>query len=173
MKAFTLVETLVAISIVVIALMGPFQVVQQGLLASYAARDQLIATALAEEGVEYVRGLRDANYLYNIANPNSPRSWMFGMNGTNGPDCFVAGCVVDPTQGTIAVFASSTAPLKLSTTNVYTQANPSGAVATRFTRKVEFLTASATEVKVTVTVSWRTNNVPLTVRVTNTLHDWL
>ncbi|HEX5774982.1 MAG TPA: hypothetical protein VFY28_03430, partial [Candidatus Paceibacterota bacterium] len=150
-------------------------VVQQGLLASYVARDELIAASLAEEGLEFIRSRRDGNYLYNLSGPVTPRSWLYGMNGTpsGAPNCYSGnGCVVDPPQNTIATFATSTAPLRLSTLNRYTQVQ-SGGTATRFMRKVQFTNVSATEVKITVTVMWSTNRIPFTVRVTDTLHDWL
>lgn len=178
MKGFTLVETLVAITILMLAMMGPFQAVQKGLLSSYVARDELIAASLAEEGLEFIRSRRDANYLYNLAHPATPRSWMYGMNGTSGaPNCFGAsGCRVDPTilpTGTIANCSGACPVLRLTTSNVYTHTNPVGSIPTRFTRTVQFTNVSATEVKVTVTMSWSTNKIPFTVQVTDTLHDWL
>jgi prepilin-type N-terminal cleavage/methylation domain-containing protein len=176
-QGFTLVETLVAITIIVMAIVGPFQIVQQGLLASYVARDELIATALAEEGVEYVRAVRDGNFLYNIA--NSPRSWLASLDGTSGAvgsvNCVTAnGCMVDPTQSTTVIACTGTCSvLNLTTTGVYTQTLPGGAVPTRFTRKVQLTTVTATEVLVTVTVTWSTKHIPFTVTVTDTMHNWL
>ncbi|MEK7080004.1 MAG: hypothetical protein AAB901_01830, partial [Patescibacteria group bacterium] len=172
------VETLVAITLLVIALMGPFQVVQQAVATSYAARDQLIATALAEEAVEYVRSIRDGNYLYNLANPGSVRSWMYGLDGTSGPNCFAAnGCTVDPAQSSaqtaLAACGGTCAPLKLSTSNIYTQSSPVGAVTTRFTRKITLTQISANEVKVTATVTWISIHVPFTMTVTDNLQNWL
>ena len=75
-KAFTLVETLVAISIIMIAIAGPFQVIEHALASAQISRDELIGNSLAQEGVEYVRSVRDGNYLYNRANPGAiPQHW--------------------------------------------------------------------------------------------------
>ena len=176
MKGFTLVETLVAITIIVIAVLGPFQMVQQGLLASYAARDQLIATALAEEGIEYVRAVRDGNYLYNLANPSTPRSWLFGIDGTGGsPNCTTAnGCVVDPTGTTNVLVCGATCPvMTVSSGSLYTQQTGSSFTATRFTRKIKLTSISANETQLTGTVTFTTAHTPFTVTVTDNLYNWL
>ncbi|MBU2104032.1 prepilin-type N-terminal cleavage/methylation domain-containing protein [Patescibacteria group bacterium] len=167
-KGFTLVETLVAITIIALALVGPFYAVQQSLNASRSARDQLIASSLAQEGVEYVRAIRDGNYLFNIQNPNSLRSWLYGLNGTGGRNCIAADCVVDATQGTVNTVIT---PLYVTSGGIYNQQN-SGTV-TPFTRKIRLTTISVTEVRVTVTMTWMTRTVPYTFTVTETLNDWL
>ncbi|HEX2792462.1 MAG TPA: prepilin-type N-terminal cleavage/methylation domain-containing protein [Candidatus Paceibacterota bacterium] len=179
-RGFTLVETLVAITLVTVAMLGPFQVVQKALAASYAARDQLIASSLAEEAIEYVRSVRDRNYLYNVNHASSPRSWFYSMDGTgNDGNCLAPrGCIVDPTQNSISQCGTFNGKplcpaLNLSGTHIYTQANPSGSKPTRFTRYVTLTSVSATEMTVTVTVTWETGRVPYTVTVVDTLHNWL
>lgn len=57
--AFTIVETLVAISILAIALTGPLSIVAQSLRSSYFSRDQITAFYLAQEAVEHIRNQRD------------------------------------------------------------------------------------------------------------------
>lgn len=97
-KGFTLVETLVAITVLALALVGPFSAVENSLFGSYVARDQLVAAALAQEGVEYIRSIRDNNYL-------NGRSWVDGFNGYS--QCYSSSigvtpsgtCTVDPTIG--------------------------------------------------------------------------
>lgn len=184
MKAFTLVETLVAITIVLLAVLGPFQLVQQSLSNSYVARDQLIATALAEEGLEYIRALRDSNYLYNVVNPSTPRSWLYGLNTSAGAeeDCFRSqGCTVDPTRTanneSVDECAVTCPNLKLNpSTQQYTQRNLAGYEQTPFTRKVllEPVNGSSnTAVKVTVTVTYVSVHATRTVTVTDYLYNWL
>lgn len=171
MRGFTLVETLVAITVVVTAMVGPLYAVQQSLNASRTAREQLIASSLAQEGVEYVRGMRDSNYLYVLANPGSSRSWLFGVDGTAGSvNCITAACVVDPTQNTVS---RTIAPLYLSATNLYNQAG--SGTSTIFTRRVQ-LTAvpgSVSEMVVTVTVTWTMKGQARNVTIVERLHNWL
>lgn len=175
-RGFTLIETLVAIMLVTIAMLGPYQVVQRALNVSYVARDQLIASSLAEEALEYTRAVRDRNFLYNMS-AGSPRSWFYSMDGNGGANCAAPRrCVVDPTQNTIAACAIDTGTpcprLYLSNSSIYTQVT-SGTTQTRFTRYIQLTSISSTEMQVTVTVTWITNTVPYSVTVTDTFHNWL
>jgi prepilin-type N-terminal cleavage/methylation domain-containing protein len=171
-KGFTLVETLVAIAIVSIAIVGPFQIVQGVLQSSYIARDQLIAAALAQEGMEYVRQIRDSNSIYNTHHAGG-KGWMDGLNGTAGPDCYTNACVIDTSVPSVTSCGNLTCaarPLYLSGANLYNQSS-TGTV-TRFTRKVRLTLISPTETLVTVTVSWDYHGTHSVVLV-ESLRNWL
>jgi hypothetical protein len=58
-SGLTMVETLVAISILTIAVIGPLGIIAQALHTSYYTRDQMTAYYLAQEAIEYIRNLRD------------------------------------------------------------------------------------------------------------------
>jgi type II secretory pathway pseudopilin PulG len=60
-KGFTIVETLVAISVLMIAVAGPLVVANKSLTAALYAKDQMFASYLAQEGVEYLRNVKDNN----------------------------------------------------------------------------------------------------------------
>ncbi|MGE5541072.1 MAG: type IV pilus modification PilV family protein [Bacillota bacterium] len=168
LKAFTLVETLIAVAVIALAIVGPFQIAQGVLETSYTARDQLTATALAQEGVEYVRKVRDNNYIYNLHTPAN-RAWLYGLD-----TCYTYACVVDPGQQTVTSCGNqtcSTKPLYLSSSNLYTQVTTNG-TQTRFTRAVKLTQISATETKVTVTVSWNYHGARSVV-LTEIMDDWL
>lgn len=176
MKAFSLVETLIAITIVLLAVMGPFQLVKDSLLASYTARDQLIAISLAEEGLEQVRSIRDDNYLRQLASPASSINWLDGL--ISSPNCVTAnGCTVDPLGSTRVSACSGTCPkLFMKSTGVYTNTPVSGDTQTKFARtvKLEAVDGGITQaVKVTVTVTYITSRVPFTVTVSDYLYNWL
>jgi prepilin-type N-terminal cleavage/methylation domain-containing protein len=66
-RGLTLVETLVAISILTIAVVGPLGIIGQALHSSYYTRDQVTAYYLSQEAIEYVRNLRDMQSI-NITN---------------------------------------------------------------------------------------------------------
>ena len=176
MRGFTLVETMVAVSIVTISIVGPLYSLQKGVVASYTARDRLIASSLAQEGIEYAHSVRDANYLYNIANPGSLRSWFYGLDGTGGSVNCTAGvsCIVDATQSTATVCSGTCPPMRLSSTGLYNQGAVSGTNSTtRFTRVVKLTSLNAHEMKVTVTVTWVTGSVSYSVDLSETMQDWL
>lgn len=68
-RGFTLVETLVAISILLVAVVGPISLIGDALQKLYYARDEMIAINLAQEGIEIVRYARDSNMLSNSSKP--------------------------------------------------------------------------------------------------------
>ena len=63
---FTLVETLVAITILMVAIAGPLVISSQALTASISARDQSIASYLAQEEMEIVKSVRDNSIAANL-----------------------------------------------------------------------------------------------------------
>ncbi|MEK7602013.1 MAG: hypothetical protein AAB472_00790 [Patescibacteria group bacterium] len=180
--AFTLVETLVAIMVLTICVVGPFQVAQGVLATAYVSRDKLIASAIAQEGMEYLRAIRDSNYLYNI-HTSSTLSWLSGFDGNNGPNCYSNTCVIDTSQYPAAVpfqagnsiiacsdSTCSTRPLYLSSSNIYNQ--QTSGVRTRFTRTIKLVQISATETQVTVTVSW-VGHANYSVTLVENIQNWL
>ncbi len=75
-RAFTIVETLVAISILVVAVLGPMVIISQALKISFFARDQMTSFYLAQEPIEYIRNIRDKNAL----TPDiDPEDWLVGI----------------------------------------------------------------------------------------------
>ena len=69
-KGFTIIETLVAIFVLLIVTTGPLAFVQQGLQASFLARDQITAFFLAQESIEIMKNIRD----------NATLTWRSGGN---------------------------------------------------------------------------------------------
>lgn len=167
-KGFTLVETLVAISILMISIAGPYYSVYRAVQTTYIARDKLIATALSQEGIEYVRNKRDSNYLYNLANPGSQVDWLNGLSVCKGAG---VKCTVDVTGGAPAACSGVCTPLNINTTtNWYTQG---AGTATRYTRSVNITDVDANETIVTVTVSWVNSHITNSIVVTEHLYNWL
>jgi prepilin-type N-terminal cleavage/methylation domain-containing protein len=62
-KGFTLVETLVAITIMLLVIVGPMTVAQKGIQTAYFSTQQATAVFLAQEAIESVRELRDGESL--------------------------------------------------------------------------------------------------------------
>lgn len=81
---FTLVETLVAMAVLLAVLVGPITLIAHGLFSASFSRNRLIASNLAQEGIELVRAVRDNNMLC-IAlgpTPNNTSGW---DNNPSGP----------------------------------------------------------------------------------------
>jgi prepilin-type N-terminal cleavage/methylation domain-containing protein len=89
-KGFTLVETLVAITILMISIVGPMVIVSNGIKSSNYAKDQVTAFYLAQDGVEALRFIRDANRISIVTdlNPLSvPWDFLSSLNCSSGSVC--------------------------------------------------------------------------------------
>lgn len=62
-KGFTLIETLVAIFLLTVGVVGSFSLMQKVTSFASISSSQLVASYLAQEGIEVVRNIRDTNYL--------------------------------------------------------------------------------------------------------------
>lgn len=62
-KGFSMVETLVAITILLFALVGPMTIAADGLQSTFFAREQTTAFYLAQEAIEFVQYERDSAVL--------------------------------------------------------------------------------------------------------------
>lgn len=185
-RAFTLVEAMVAVSILTLSVAGPLFTASRAIVAAQTARDQLIASHLAQEGIEYVRAMRDNEYLaaYQAGGANvSSDAWtnfISGRNDSSITECRASTCTLDPARsmGTGSGFSlhpctgAACTPL-YRVNGIYTQQSGiTGAVQTPFTRTVQAIDVSATEKRIVSTVSWSYHEVPYSVTVYDHLTPW-
>ncbi len=90
-RGFTLIETLVGISILLVAIVGPLTVAFQGVSLSLLARDQIIASFLAQEGIEFVRFRIGTNN--NLSKEGN--LLISSGNGYNLSNCSGQYCIID------------------------------------------------------------------------------
>jgi len=62
-SGFTLIETMVAISIMLLAITSPLILAKQGMVSARQARNSITAFYMAQDAIEYVRNVRDPNLL--------------------------------------------------------------------------------------------------------------
>ena len=192
---FTLIETLVAVAIIMLAIAGPLVSANRALVSAYIARDQLTASYLGQEGVEYVRRMRDSVYLYDYkADPsNSNLATLAFSDFTAGSipgsikSCFLGSgscALLDPilpmdvsTGSTynyamqLCSNATCSVEGKLSLTGGrYVFNNGAGGISV-FTRSIKFYTVGS-EIEVVVTVSWNERGVPYSTVVTDYISPW-
>ena len=188
MKGFTLIEAMVAVTILTFAVAGPLFSAGRAIVAAETARDQLIASYLAQEGIEYVRAMRDNEYLaaYQAGgasvSSNAWNSFLTGGNAGSITQCRATTCILDPAaqggMGTGSGFSlqpcsgSSCTPLFLAN-GIYTQQSGiTGAVQTPFTRTIQSVAVSAYDERIVSTVSWSFHEVPYSVTITDHLTPW-
>lgn len=82
-SGFTLIETFVAIVVLTIAVLGPMTLLSRALQDSRYIRDEIIATFLAQEGVEQAIDFRNQGTL------NSEEKTCWFKLGNNGYECVV------------------------------------------------------------------------------------
>jgi len=88
-KGFTVLETLVAIAVLILSLTAAFSVAQQGLSLSISSRDEVTAYFLAQEAVEVIRNVRDENSL-------ASQYWLAGISAQGTDPCYFGNyCAVD------------------------------------------------------------------------------
>lgn len=177
---FTLIETLVAISIIMVGLSAAFSVVQLGLSSSIAVKDRIISSFLAQEALEAVRNIKDSNLLAeNLSGGSSSNpDWLSSIGEPAGGS---VGCALD---GSIACDYNlnnatpfircngACAALNVDANGVFSHA--AGGTASRYTRSIVITQLSPTnsgqkEARVQVTVSWP-NHAPFVV--TENIDNW-
>lgn len=95
--SFTLVETLVAIAVLLIAIVAPLSLAHKSLQSTSVTRDQLIAFYLAQDAIDYMKKIRDQNIsdgaLWTSRFPNCVRN--------QEPNCVFT---VDTSKGVATAF---------------------------------------------------------------------
>lgn len=76
-KSFTLIELVTSIFVIIVALGGIYLAIQQLIVATSFLPNQLIATYLAQEGIEVIRNIRDTNWI------KGEENWKSGLEGYN------------------------------------------------------------------------------------------
>lgn len=155
---FTLIETLVAISLLTVAIITPMQLVAQSLAAAAYSRDQVTAYNLAQEGIESVRAIRDGNVLAN-ALQSSGRNLLQGIptganftidSRTDDTQTCAGVCPALQTDGTLYGYDPTWATTNFTRTMTAVFVGPaSGFDSTDRTQDV---------IRVSATVSWTTPN---------------
>lgn len=157
---FTLIETFVAITILLTAIAGPLTIASKGLSSSLLARDQITAFFLAQDAIEYIRSVRDGNAL-------AEESWLTGLDL-----CMNDYCAVDSKEDSIESCPGGVCPALRYDESTgffgYSLIHP----ASTFTRTVTLSTVDGKEVSINVTISWKTGIFTRSLTVRENMLDW-
>ncbi len=100
-NGYSLVETLVAVSVLMIALIGPITISAKSLQSSYYAREQVTAQFLAQEGIELLKAVRNDAYIKSIADLDVTSAWDW-TTSSQLSDCFTSdGCNISLNNRTV------------------------------------------------------------------------
>ena len=158
---FTFIETLVAIAVLLLAVAAPLSIGSQGLTASRISKNQITALYMAQEGIEYVRYVRDTNSL-------EGQEWLQELAPCTSTD----GCRIDVPLGTIAACGGPCPPLRYQVSSGrygYT----TGWSGTPYSRTITIVEeVPSQEAIVRVTVSWPDSRLTRTVTLGERIHNW-
>ena len=156
---FSLLETTVAVAILVAAVIGPLTLASSSIRSSSQAKNNLVAAGLAQEGVELMRNFRAKNVFNDI-------DWTTGMDS-----CFsAAGCQIDAASLEIAPCGTFCSYLNFDqNSGLYSYGAGAAAI---FMRTINIETISADEIKIKVLVAWQERFGPQKFTLEEYLLDW-
>lgn len=181
-SGFTLVETLVAIAIFTMSILALISILASGISNTNYAKEKMTASYLAQEGIEYMRNMRDTYVLYNAAGAQA--GWdAFNTKLVNSSCTLSSGCLFSDQNmdynshsqqmATVQVLfscGSPCSPLKYdSSTGKYGYAS---GVASSFTRKITATAVDANQIKVSSTVSWTQGSGIYQTTFSENLFNW-
>ncbi len=171
MKGFTLIETMVAVSLLSLAIVAPMSLASQSLASAYYARDQVTASYLAQEGIEAVRSIRDANVLKNSQGQSVnlltgiPTGQAFVVDTRNNQTWTT--CTTNPLKTDGSFYGYGSGPCTV---------NDPGWTQTYFYRTMtaDFVPGTTDEIRLTATVSWASGGFRArSVTISENLYRWV
>ncbi|MBI3888490.1 prepilin-type N-terminal cleavage/methylation domain-containing protein [Candidatus Nomurabacteria bacterium] len=168
-KAFTLVETLVAISIFSMSLLGLMSILASSISSTTYAKQKIVGAYLAQEGIEYLRNMRDTSVLYSVT----------GQIGWDSFKTKLASCV----PGSECGFVKPVVPFNVSLCTALSQCKlyinnggydtVSSGTDSGFVRKVWMTTINANDVRIFSKVSWTQSSGTSNVSFSEDLFNWV
>lgn len=152
-RGFTLIETLVAISLLTVGVAGSFSLMQKVTSFASISSSQLVASYLAQEGIETIRNIRDTNYLEGEAWDTGIAtgfSYFFDYRSSTFPD-YTCGSY-----------------LQYNGTNYICSSDASG----KFQRKITIDRPVPDKMIISIEVSWSERGIPHKILAQTELRDW-
>jgi type II secretory pathway pseudopilin PulG len=181
-RAFTLVETLVAVSIFTMSILGLLSILSQGISDTGYAKKKMVAAYLAQEGIEYIRNMRDTFVLYDAT--DAPTGWASFKNKLLSSSCQLSnGCYFNdgslnygnpsqPMAGiTLTACGGSCSPLLYDGSTGkygYVSGTNSG-----FIRKIQINPINTDEIRVFSTITWTQGSGSHDITFSEDLFNWV
>jgi prepilin-type N-terminal cleavage/methylation domain-containing protein len=152
-RGFTMIETLVAVAILMISVAGPLTIAQKGLNAAIYARDQVVASFLAQDAMEFIKNYRDNNIIVGTG-------WLAGLYGDpltfnvcnlSTPTKF---CTVDTTGASPSITYNTYTTASQTLYNDGAGYKTSGTKTSKFSRRFYITNVSSDEATAVVEVIW-------------------
>lgn len=182
-EGFTLVETIVAISIFATSILAVLVTLTQSISNTTYAKKKMIASYLAQEGIEYMRNMRDTMVLYH--DTGTQAGWdefKAVLDGEcDGPD----GCYFDDAELDYGSNNQPMASLEINSCSgtcpalLYNQATGKygytlGGADTGYVRRIRILEEpSDDEIKIATTVFWEQGSGTYSMTFSESVFNWV
>lgn len=170
-RGFTLIETLVAITILSAAIASPMVLSIKNIGTASVSQDQLVAFYLGQEVIEYVRNVRDTNIIKQANGENV--EWLEGLNNCE-PTIDSTGCYIDVVNNTVTLCEKDFCSKKLKFNGVNYNYTTGGETA--FTRTVKIDDSiqgiGGDEAKVSISVKWTGKYGEKTMNLQDNIFNW-
>ena len=155
-SGFTLVEALVALSILIVGIISGFILVTKALYDVTIIQDRLTASFLAQEGLEFVRQIRDTNYLKTLG--DIPTAWDNNLK-TDGDYLISANVQTGTVILPLPVWQEDKSLFYHPSSGLYNYDDSGDALPTVFKRKINITHVSPDEIRVQTSVAWKSRNI--------------
>lgn len=156
-KAFTLIEVIIAIAVITAALMSSMALITFSVSSIRVSKSKIIATNLAQEGLEIVRNIRDSNWL---SYKRSPENWRDGLG--------VGDYRVQYNQ--LGLLSFSSTPLRRNSSSFYQYDSGNN---TPFYRKIVIEHIGNNQIKTVAEITWQERGRNQSIQVEDRLYNWL
>ncbi len=153
MAGFTLIETIVAVGIIIIGLVSALTLITNSLFYVSNINDRLVAANLTAEGLEVARNIRDNNRLANL-------SWNNGLANGDYQAAYNS-TSLSSYGGNVLLLDSGT--------GLY---NYSSGASTPYIRKISISNLSSYEIRVISTVTWQRRGITYSNSAESHLFNW-
>lgn len=150
-KGFTIIEIMIAISVMAIGIVGVYAIVPRIILVNKINTNRFIAAQLAREGIELVRNIRDGNSLKEV-------NWDSDLGGCQ------SGCEMDYNDSSPSYYSGKR--LRIDSNGFYNYGNGKQ---TNFSRKIRII-PNGNNLIVEVEVDWTGKYSPFILK--EKLYDW-
>lgn len=157
-NGFTIIEVIVAIFLLAVGAGGVYTLINQSLNSMSVLRSHLIASYLAQEGIEVVRNIRDTN-------------WIKGSFWTSGIET-AQDCGVDYTSNSCQTLQADQV-LSIGSNGFYSYAVGTDTIFKRkITLRKRSIYSADDALEVIVTVSWQERGVTKEFKAKEAIYNW-
>lgn len=174
---FTVLESIVAIAILSLSIVGAFSAVQQSIYQTTISKNEIKAIYLIQEAFEYLRNVRDENGITNFRNTvnfGTSQHWLTGLAEEATDPCYYGNyCMVDVPNDSVDACSPTLGCDFLKEDPLTNLFGYNTGNTTIFKREILFQKVSDYEIAVVVYVRWSDGRSNRVIRAKTHLFNWI